>query len=74
MDADQIRQANGIRMWFIWLPILTVLVVALYVVMPMHNGLWLLIMIVFGALCVCAVADWATAERAAFRAEAAQQH
>lgn len=73
MSADQIRQANGVRMWFVWMPILALLVIALYVVMPMQNGLWVLVMIVFGILCVCAVADWAAAERAAFRAEVAQQ-
>ncbi|WP_313813016.1 hypothetical protein [Glutamicibacter sp.] len=73
MDADQIRQANGIRMWFIWLPVLAALVVALYFVLPLSNGLWVLVMMVFGVLCVCAVADWAAAERAAFRAEAARQ-
>lgn len=73
MTADQIREANGIRMWFVWMPILILLVIALYILLPMQNGLWMLDMIVFGILCVCAVADWATAERAAFRVEAARQ-
>lgn len=73
MSADQIFRAYELRMWFLWMPILAVLAVALYFVLPMPNGLPMLTQMLFAIITLCALADWCTAEIAAFRAEAAHQ-
>ena len=73
MSAEQIYRAYKLRAWFLWIPILAVLAVALYFVLPMPNGLPMLTQMLFAIITVCMLADWGTAEIAAFRAEEAHQ-
>ncbi|MGQ3382946.1 hypothetical protein [Glutamicibacter sp. TV12E] len=68
MPADQIYRAGSQRMWRIWLPIIALLVVALHFVVPLDNGLWALIMILFAVACVGALVDWAQVELQAHQA------
>lgn len=68
MSADQIYQANSRRMWRVWLPVIAVLVLALYFVLPLPNGLGVLTMLVFTATCFGAVVDWASTELRAHQA------
>lgn len=68
MSADQIYRANSRRMWGAWLPAIAVLVLALYFVLPLPNGLGVLTMLVFTATCFGAVVDWARTELRAHQA------
>ncbi|MGC0270778.1 hypothetical protein ACPROK_14550 [Glutamicibacter soli] len=68
MSADQIYSANSRRMWRVWLPVIAVLVLALYFVLPLPNGLGLLTMLIFTATCSGAVVDWASSELRAHQA------
>ncbi|WP_461634475.1 hypothetical protein [Glutamicibacter soli] len=68
MSAEQIYRANSRRMWGAWLPAIAVLVLALYFVLPLPNGLGLLTMLLFTATCFGAVVDWASSELRAHQA------
>ncbi|TDU27069.1 hypothetical protein [Arthrobacter sp. JUb115] len=68
MAAEQIYREGSLRMWRIWLPIIAVLVVALYFAFPLPNGLWALIMILFAGVCIGAVVDWVQVELQAHKA------
>ena len=68
MPADQIYQAGSLRMWRVWLPIIAVLVVALYFTIPLANGLWVLTMLLFAGVCIGAVVDWVQVELQAHKA------
>lgn len=62
MSAEQIYRANSRRMWGAWLPAIAALVIALYFVLPLPNGLGLLTTLVFMGTCLGAIVDWASTE------------
>jgi len=68
MPADRIYREGSRRMWRIWLPLIAALVAALHFTVPLSNGLWALIMILFAVACVGALVDWVQVELQAHKA------